>query len=96
MKAEEINTLDIRDKCSFADFMIVANGRSQRHVASLADDVARAVRKSGGHVLSVEGQQSADWVLIDAGDVIVHIFRPETRQFYNIEKMWAIPLPTPR
>ena len=90
MKAEDIRAIDIADSCSFADIMVVASGRSQRHVASLADDVVRNLRAKGMAVLSVEGQQTADWVLIDAGNVIVHIFRPETRQFYNIEKMWAI------
>ena len=90
MKAENIEAIDIADKCSFADFMVVATGRSQRHVASLADDVVRALRGNGMNVMSVEGQQTGDWVLIDAGDVVVHIFRPETRQFYNIEKMWAV------
>ncbi len=96
MKAEEIVTIDIGDKCSFADHMIVASGRSQRHVSSLADDVARALKEKGVHVLSIEGKQSADWVLIDAGSVVVHIFRPEIRRLYNIEKMWAISIPSER
>jgi ribosome-associated protein len=74
--------------------MVVASGRSARHVSSLADQVVDDLRKAGGHVMSVEGQETGDWVLIDAGDVVVHIFRPEIRQFYNIEKMWAIPLTT--
>ena len=90
-KAEEIVTLDLADKCSFADFMVVASGRSQRHVAALADHVADALKKAGMPPLNIEGKDSADWVLIDAGDVVVHLFRPEVRQFYNIEKMWAIP-----
>ncbi len=72
--------------------MVVASGRSARHVASLADHVVDDLRKAGGSVMSVEGKDTGDWVLIDAGDVVVHIFRPEIRQFYNIEKMWAIPL----
>jgi ribosome-associated protein len=93
-KAEDITVLDLKDKCSFTDFMIVASGRSARHVAALADHVVEGVRKADGHVMSVEGKETGDWVLIDAGDVVVHIFRPEIRQFYNIEKMWAIPLPT--
>lgn len=84
--------MDLHDKCSFTDFMIVASGRSARHVASLADHVVHDLRNAGGSVMSVEGQDTGDWVLIDAGDVVVHIFRPEIRQFYNIEKMWAIPL----
>lgn len=91
-KAEDITELDLKDKSSFADYMVVASGRSQRHVASLADYVVKALRTAKLTVLSVEGQETADWVLIDAGDVVVHIFRPEIRQFYNLEKMWAIPL----
>lgn len=74
--------------------MVVASGRSARHVASLADHVVDDLRKAGGNIMSVEGKDTGDWVLIDAGDVVVHIFRPEIRQFYNIEKMWAIPLTT--
>jgi ribosome-associated protein len=92
-KAEEITALDLKEKCSFTDFMVVASGRSARHVASLADHVVDDLRKAGGTIMSVEGKDTGDWVLIDAGDVVVHIFRPEIRQFYNIEKMWAIPLP---
>jgi ribosome-associated protein len=91
-KAEDIATLTLRDKCSFADFMIVANGRAPRHVVALADYVADLLKKSGSPALSIEGKESGDWVLIDAGDIIVHIFRPEVRQFYNIEKMWALPV----
>ena len=91
-KAEDITALDLHDKCSFTDFMVVASGRSARHVASLADHVVDDLRKAGGNAMSVEGKDTGDWVLIDAGDVVVHIFRPEIRQFYNIEKMWAIPL----
>ena len=93
-KAEEITALDLKEKCSFTDFMVVASGRSARHVTSLADHVVEDLRKAGGTIMSVEGKETGDWVLIDAGDVVVHIFRPEIRQFYNIEKMWAIPLPT--
>ena len=91
-KAEDISELDLKEKCSFTDFMVVASGRSARHVAALAEHVVDDLRKAGGHVMSVEGKETGDWVLIDAGDVVVHIFRPEIRQFYNIEKMWAIPL----
>ncbi len=91
-KAEEISTLNLRDKCSFADFMIVASGRAPRHVSALADYVADMLKKQGTPPLSIEGKESGDWVLIDAGDIVVHIFRPEVRQFYNIEKMWAMPM----
>ena len=94
MKAEEITAIDIRNVSSFANYMVVASGRSQRHVSSLADDVARTLKAKGNPPLSVEGKLTGDWVLIDAGDVVVHIFRPEVRKFYNIEKMWAIPAAT--
>jgi ribosome-associated protein len=90
-KGEDITTLTLRDKCSFADYMIVASGRAPRHVAALADYVTDMLKKQGTPPLSVEGKDSGDWVLIDAGDIVVHIFRPEVRQFYNIEKMWAMP-----
>ncbi len=90
-KAEEIVTIDLAGKCSFADVMIVASGRSQRHVAALANHVAEALKKAGTPALHIEGRETADWVLLDAGDVVVHLFRPEVRQFYNIEKMWALP-----
>ena len=92
-KGEEIVTLNLKDKCSFADFMIVASGRAPRHVVALADYVADALKKNGTPALSIEGKESGDWVLIDAGDIVVHIFRPEVRHFYNIEKMWALPAP---
>lgn len=71
--------------------MIVASGRAPRHVSALADYVADMLKKEGNPPLSVEGKETGDWVLIDAGDVVVHIFRPEIRQFYNIEKMWTLP-----
>jgi ribosome-associated protein len=89
-KAEQISILNIRDKCSFADYMIVASGRAPRHVSALADYVADYLKKQGTPPLSIEGKESGDWVLIDAGDIVVHIFRPEVRQFYNIEKMWSV------
>ena len=90
-KGEDISVLNLTDKCSFADFMIVVSGRAPRHVSALADYVADMLKKTGTPPLSIEGQDTGDWVLIDAGDIIVHIFRPEVRQFYNIEKMWAMP-----
>ena len=89
MKAEDIVTIDLNGKTSIADFMVVASGRSNRHVGSVADDVVEHLKKSGLKNIRVEGQPHCDWVLIDAGDVIVHVFRPEVRDFYAIEKMWA-------
>jgi ribosome-associated protein len=81
--------IDLRGKSAIADAMIIASGRSQRHVSALADHVERKLRASGVKKLRVEGLPNADWVLIDAGDVIVHIFRPEVREFYNLERIWS-------
>jgi ribosome-associated protein len=93
-KAEDVTVIDLAGKCDFADSMIVASGNSHRHVHSIANRVTDAMKAAGEMPLSVEGEELCDWVLIDAGDVIVHIFRPETRHFYNLEKMWAIDIPT--
>jgi ribosome-associated protein len=88
-KAEDIVTLEISGKSSLADHMVVVSGRSHRHVGAIADHLLRDVKESGAGNANVEGQTTCDWVLIDAGDVIIHIFRPEVRGFYNLEKMWA-------
>lgn len=88
MKAEDIISIDLRGKTALADEMIIATGRSTVHVGAVADKVIRAL-KNAGVVARVEGLPQCDWVLIDSGDVIVHIFRPEVRQFYNLEKMWG-------
>ena len=90
-KAENIVPIDIQRKSSLADYMVVASGRSNRHVAAVADHLIKALKAGGFGNARVEGLPSADWVLIDAGDVIVHVFRPEVREFYNIEKMWQAP-----
>lgn len=87
-KAEETVSVDITGKSSLADHMIVTSGRSQRHVGAVADQIIRALRENGFGKPRVEGLPHCDWVLVDTGDVIVHIFRPEVREFYNIEKMW--------
>jgi len=89
MKAEDITTIDLTGKSSIGDYMVVATGRSQRHVASVADNVVKDLQQSGITRVRVEGMRQADWVLIDSGDVIVHVFRPEIRSFYNLEKMWT-------
>ncbi|HKY87779.1 MAG TPA: ribosome silencing factor [Pseudorhodoplanes sp.] len=89
MKAEDIVTIDLNGKTSIADFMVVASGRSNRHVGSVADNVVSELKKSGLKDIRVEGQPHCEWVLIDTGDVIVHVFRPEVRDFYGLEKMWA-------
>jgi nicotinate (nicotinamide) nucleotide adenylyltransferase/ribosome silencing factor RsfS/YbeB/iojap len=88
-KAEDILTIDLAGKTTLADYMVVATGRSARQVGSLADHLERALPRG----VAVEGKAQADWVLIDAGDVIVHIFRPEIRAYYNLEKMWGSDLP---
>jgi ribosome-associated protein len=86
-KAEDVEVIDLRGKTSIASYMVVASGTSQRHVASLAEHLQEDLKKQG-FVSSTEGEEKADWVLIDAFDVIVHIFKPEVREFYNLEKMW--------
>ena len=87
-KAEEVVAVDITGKSSLADHMVVTTGRSNRHVGAVADQVVKALRDNGFGKPRIEGLPHADWVLVDGGDVIVHIFRPEVREFYNIEKMW--------
>ena len=81
--------IDLADKSSIADAMIIASGRSQRHVGALADHVLRKLKDLGHGKAKVEGLSSADWVLIDAGAVIVHLFRPAVRSFYGLERIWA-------
>jgi ribosome-associated protein len=88
-KAEDIVSIDLRGKTALADDMIVATGRSTVHVGAIADKAIKALKAAGAVAPRVEGLSQCDWVLIDAGDVIVHIFRPEVRQFYNLEKMWG-------
>jgi ribosome-associated protein len=88
MKAEDTTSIDLRGKTTIADTMVVTSGRSNRHVGAVADRVLENLRKAGVRNLRVEGMPHCDWVLIDAGDVIVHVFRPEVREFYNLEKMW--------
>lgn len=87
-KAEDTVAIDIAGKSSLADHMVVTSGRSNRHVSAVADQVVKALRDNGFGKPRIEGLPHADWVLVDGGDVIVHIFRPEVREFYNIEKMW--------
>jgi ribosome-associated protein len=92
MKAEDTLTIDVRNRTSIGDYMVVASGRSQRHVGSVADRIVEDLHKAGV-AARVEGVPHCDWVLIDAGDVIVHVFRPEVRAFYNLEKMWSASRP---
>lgn len=95
-KAEETVTIDLRDKSAIADAMIVTQGRSSRHVGAVAERVIQGLKDRGHGRIAVEGLATCDWVLLDAGDVIVHIFRPEVRAFYNLEKMWASDRPVER
>ena len=86
-KADDVVVMDLKGKTSLASYMVVASGTSQRHVASLAEKVQLAL-KAAGFSSTTEGEEKADWILIDAFDVIIHIFKPEVREFYSIEKMW--------
>ncbi|MFD1695637.1 ribosome silencing factor [Roseibium aestuarii] len=88
-KAEDIVSLHIAGKSSLADYMVIVSGRSHRHVGAIADHLLRDIKTAGGGNANVEGLSTCDWVLIDAGDVVIHVFRPEVRGFYNLEKMWA-------
>jgi len=93
-KAEDIVSIDLAGKSGIADYIVIANGRSARQVAALSDYVVRGLKEVGHKDIMVQGLEQADWVLIDAGDVIVHIFRPEVRSFYNLDKMWSTELET--
>jgi ribosome-associated protein len=93
-KAEDVVLIDLKGKSPLADAIVVASGRSQRHVGALADRLLRALKDAGYGRARVEGLPACDWVLIDAGDVIVHLFRPEVRAFYNIEKIWSVEPPS--
>ena len=93
MKAVNVRTLDVRGLTDIADTMIIASGRSQRHVGAIADQLQKKLKDSGYSRVRVEGMPACDWVLIDAGDVVVHVFRPEVRVFYNLEKMWSADRP---
>ena len=88
-KAEAIVAIDIKGKTSIGDYMIVATGRTDRHVGAIADQLQQHLKDYGVSKVRVEGQQTCDWVLVDVGATIVHIFRPEVREFYNLEKMWS-------
>ena len=87
-KAEDVVTIDLRGRSPLADYMVIASGGSQRHVSALADHLLYAMKDCNKGQTRVEGLSECDWVLIDLGDIIVHLFRPETREFYNLEKMW--------
>jgi ribosome-associated protein len=88
-QAQEIVSIPLAGKSSIADHMVIASGRSTRQVASMAQKLAEKIKQAGYGPVRVEGLPAADWVLIDAGDVVVHLFRPEVRSFYNLERMWS-------
>ena len=92
-KAEDVIVIDLAGKTSIADYMIIASGRSTRQVGAMAEHLREKFKAAGVVAVEMEGMPQADWVLIDAGDVIVHLFRPEVRSFYNLEKMWGVEPP---
>jgi len=87
-KAEEIVQIDLRGRSSMGDFMVIASGRSSRQVAAISEKLVERIKETYGFTAKVEGKETGDWVLIDTGDVVVHVFRPEVRDFYQLEKMW--------
>ena len=91
-KAEDTTTIDLTGKTTIGDFMVVTSGRSNRQVGAIADRLLKALAEAGVPGVRVEGMPHCDWVLVDAGDVIIHVFRPEVRAFYNLEKMWSATL----
>ena len=89
MKAEETVTIDLHGKSAYSDYMIVTTGRVNRHVGAIAENVTKSLKENGIKTIHVEGLPNCDWVLIDSGDVIVHVFRPEVREFYNLERLYT-------
>jgi ribosome-associated protein len=89
MKAEETVTIDLRGKSAFSDYMVVTSGRANRHVGAIAENLAKGLKESGIQNIHIEGLPNCDWVLIDSGDVTIHVFRPEVREFYNLERLWT-------
>ncbi len=88
-KAKDIRVIDLGGKTDFADYMVIASGTSQRHINAMTENLRQKIKASGAHRVSIEGNTLCDWVLIDAGDIVVHLFRPEIREFYNLEKLWG-------
>jgi ribosome-associated protein len=94
-KAEDVVVLALSGKTDFSDFMVIASGRSRRHVDAIAEHLREKLKKAGLPSVPIEGAGQCDWVLVDAGDIIVHVFRPEMRAFYALEKMWGTDFPEP-
>jgi len=89
MKAVDVRVLDVHEQSSFTDTMIVAGGTSSRHAQSVADNVVRRAKERGNPPLGVEGEREGEWILVDLGDVVVHVMQPQVRDFYNLEKLWT-------
>ena len=94
-KAKDINVINLIGKTSFADYMIIATGTSQRHDANMANHICKTLKMVGLKSVPVEGLSQGDWVLIDGGDIVIHLFRKEFRTFYDLDNLWGTPLPTP-
>lgn len=92
-KAQAVTVIDLAGKSSIADYMVIASGTSSRQVAAMADHLVEKIKGGGEEGATIDGKAQGDWILVDAGDVIVHLFRPEVRAFYNLEKMWGIDMP---
>lgn len=92
-KAEDVISINLAGKSSVGDFMVIASGRSARHVGAVADQLRRKLKDAGQGNVRIEGTDNCDWVLLDTGDIILHVFRPEVREFYNLEKMWLAETP---
>jgi len=90
LKAKDVREIDVRGKTSIADSLIIASGTSTRHVKSIADEVVKYVKQAGMMPLGVEGQREAEWVLVDLGDIVVHIMLPRIREFYGLERLWTV------
>lgn len=90
LKAKDVREIDVRGKTSIADFLVIASGTSTRHVKSIADEVVKYAKQAGMMPLGVEGQREADWVLVDLGDIIVHVMLPRIREFYGLERLWTV------
>ncbi|HEY9511917.1 MAG TPA: ribosome silencing factor [Rhodanobacter sp.] len=90
LKAKDVREIDVRGRTSIADLLVIASGTSARHVKSIADEVTRFAKKAGVMPLGVEGEQEGEWVLVDLGDVIVHVMLPRVREFYGLERLWAV------
>ncbi len=92
-KAEDIVTIDLKGRSSLTDHLVIATGRSARHVSAVAENLARRLKQAGYATRGIDGLKQGDWVLVDAGDAIVHVFRAEVRNYYDLEGMWSVPEP---